>query len=65
MKIEIVKALLVVKTHFNKVSRAEFYEKVSKETALLDQIHKTEKYCNKEASTSITTEEMKKKKKQD
>ena len=42
--------------HFNKMSCVEFYEKVLKEAALLDKIHKTEKYGNKESSTSTSPE---------
>jgi hypothetical protein len=46
LKIETVKALTTVKTHFNDFSCAEFYVQISEEEKLLEQVHKSDKYSD-------------------
>lgn len=46
LKIETVKALTTVKTHFKNFSCAEFYVEILKEKILLEQIHKSDKYSD-------------------
>jgi hypothetical protein len=46
LKIETVKALTIVKTHFKDFSCAEFYVQISEEKKLLEQVHKSDKYSD-------------------
>jgi hypothetical protein len=47
LKIETVKALIIVKTHFKNLSRAEFYDQILNEKEILEQVHKSDKYFSK------------------
>jgi hypothetical protein len=44
LKTETVKALINVKTHFKDFSCSEFFSRISKEKAFLEQVHKCDKY---------------------
>jgi hypothetical protein len=44
LKIETVKALIVVKTCFKNLSCAEFYDRILNEKEILEQVHKSDKY---------------------
>jgi hypothetical protein len=46
LKIETVKALIIAKTYsyFKNLSCAEFYDQILNEKAILEQVHKCEKY---------------------
>jgi hypothetical protein len=44
LKIEAVKALIIVETHFKDFSRSEFFSQISKEKVFLEQVHKSDKY---------------------
>jgi hypothetical protein len=44
LKIETVKALTIVKTHFKDFSYSEFFSQISKEKVFLEQVHKSDKY---------------------
>jgi hypothetical protein len=44
LKIETVKALIIVKTYFKNLSRAEFYDQILNEKEILEQVHKSDKY---------------------
>jgi uncharacterized protein YjaZ len=44
LKIETVKALTIVKTHFKDLSCSEFFSQISKEKIFLEHVHKSEKY---------------------
>jgi hypothetical protein len=44
LKIETVKALTIVKTHFKDFSCLEFFSQISQEKVLLEQVHKSDKH---------------------
>jgi hypothetical protein len=44
LKIETVKALTIVKTHFNDFSCSEIFSQISKEEVFLEQANKSDKY---------------------
>jgi hypothetical protein len=44
LKIETVKALIIVKTYFKNLSCAEFYDQILKEKEILEQVHVSDKY---------------------
>jgi hypothetical protein len=44
LKIETVKAVIIVKTYFKNLSCAEFYNQILNEKEILEQVHKAEKY---------------------
>jgi hypothetical protein len=44
LKIETVKALIIVNTCFKKLSCAEFYDQILNEKEILEQVHKSDKY---------------------
>jgi hypothetical protein len=44
LKIETVKALTIVKTHFRVFSCSQFFSQISKEKMFLEQVHKSDKY---------------------
>jgi hypothetical protein len=44
LKIETVKALIIVKTYFKNLSCAGFYDKILNEKEILEQVHKSDKY---------------------
>jgi hypothetical protein len=44
LKIETVNALMIVKTYFKNLSRAEFYDQILNEKEILEQVHKSDKY---------------------
>jgi hypothetical protein len=44
LKIETVKALIIVKTYFKNLSCAEFYDQILNEEEILEQVHKSDKY---------------------
>jgi hypothetical protein len=44
LKIETVKALIIVKTYFKNLSCAEFYDQILNEKEILEQVHKSDKY---------------------
>jgi hypothetical protein len=44
LKIETVKALIVVKTYFKNLSCAEFYDQILNEKEILEEVHKSDKY---------------------
>ena len=46
LKIETVKALTIIKTHFKDFSCAKFYVQISEEKKLLEQVHKSDKYSD-------------------
>jgi hypothetical protein len=47
LKIETVKALIIVKTYFKNLSYAEFYDQILNEIEILEQVHRSDKYfCN-------------------
>jgi hypothetical protein len=43
-KIETVKALTIVNTHFKDFSYSEFFSQISKEKVFLEQVQKSDKY---------------------
>jgi hypothetical protein len=43
-KIETVKALTIVKTHFKDISCSEFFSQTLKEKVFLEQVHRSDKY---------------------
>jgi hypothetical protein len=44
LKIETVKALTIMETHFKDFSCSEFFSQISKEKVFLEQVHKSDKY---------------------
>jgi hypothetical protein len=44
LKIETLKALIIVKTYFKNLSCAEFYVQILNEKEILEQVHKFDKY---------------------
>jgi hypothetical protein len=44
LKIETVKALIIVKTYFKNLSCAELYDQIVNEKEILEQVHKSDKY---------------------
>jgi hypothetical protein len=44
LKIETLKALIIVKTYFKNLSCAEFYDDILNEKEILEQVHKSDKY---------------------
>jgi hypothetical protein len=44
LKIETVKALIIVKTYFKNLSCSEFYDQILNEKEILEQVHKSDKY---------------------
>jgi hypothetical protein len=42
--LETVKALTIVKSHFEDFSCSEFFSQISTETVFLEQVHKSDKY---------------------
>jgi hypothetical protein len=44
LKIETVKALIIVKTYFKNLSCAEFYDQILNEKEILEQVYKSDKY---------------------
>jgi hypothetical protein len=44
LKIETVKALIIVKTYFKNLSCAEFHDQILNEKEILEQVHKSDKY---------------------
>jgi hypothetical protein len=44
LKIETVKALIIVKTYFKNLSCAEFHEQILNEKEILEQVHESDKY---------------------
>jgi hypothetical protein len=44
LKIETMKALTIVKTHFKDFSCSEFFSQISKERLFLEQVRKSDKY---------------------
>jgi hypothetical protein len=44
LKIETVKALIIVKTCFKNLSCAEFYDQILNDKEILEQVHKSDKY---------------------
>jgi hypothetical protein len=44
LKIETVKALIIVKSYFKNLSCAEFYDQILNEKEILEQVHKSDKY---------------------
>jgi uncharacterized protein YjaZ len=44
LKIEAVKALIIVKTYFKDLSCAELYDQILNEKEILEQVHKSDKY---------------------
>jgi hypothetical protein len=44
LKIETVKALIIVKTYFKNLSCAEFYDQILHEKEIFEQVHKSDKY---------------------
>jgi hypothetical protein len=44
LKIETVQALIIVKTYFNNLLFAEFYDQILNEKEILVQVHKSDKY---------------------
>jgi hypothetical protein len=46
LKVETVKALTIVKTHFEDFSCSEFFSQISKEKVYLEEVHKSHKYSH-------------------
>jgi hypothetical protein len=44
LKIETVKALIIIKTYFKNLSCAKFYDQILNEKEILEQVHKSDKY---------------------
>jgi hypothetical protein len=44
LKIETVKALIIVKTYFKDLSCAELYDQILNGKEILEQVHKSDKY---------------------
>jgi hypothetical protein len=44
LKIETVKAFIIVKTNFKNLSCVEFYDQILNEKEILEQVHKSDKY---------------------
>jgi hypothetical protein len=44
LKIETVKALIIVKTYFKNLSCSEFYDQILNKKEILEQVHKSDKY---------------------
>jgi hypothetical protein len=55
LKIETLKALTIVKTHFKDFSYSEIFSQISKEKVLLEQVHKYNKYSGE--SGKVFTEQ--------
>jgi hypothetical protein len=46
LKMEAVKALTIMKTHFKDFSCSEFFSKILKEKVYLEEVHKSDKYSH-------------------
>jgi uncharacterized protein YjaZ len=58
LKIQAVKALTIVKTHFKDFSCSELFSQILKENVFLEQIHKSDKYsgeCGKAFAEEVPT----------
>jgi hypothetical protein len=44
LKIETIKALIIVKTYFKNLSCTEFYDQILNEKEILEQVHRSDKY---------------------
>jgi hypothetical protein len=44
LKIETVKALIILKTYFKNLSCAEFYDQILNEKEIAEQVYKSDKY---------------------
>jgi hypothetical protein len=51
-KIETVKALTIVKTHFKDFSCSEFFSQITKEKVFLERVHKSDKYSGESRKAS-------------